>query len=217
VTIAGHTIVIDVNELNDRVHHEPTVQELADKARYPHTTRIPTHDPVASGRLRIRVLTGCPVNRGEFADTKTIRLEDRLPHVLQELELRAAAHQAARLQRERDEITRQKRWEESVEAAKVEAREDHRVETLLEEAADWRKARELDEYLTALTAHVAPLTGQQREDADAWVAWVRDYRTIIDPLSHPLRLPTDPKFTPDVIQPFMRGLSAYGPSGGYAR
>jgi hypothetical protein len=212
--LGGHAIVLDVDELNDRVPHEPTARELAEKARYPHGTRIPTHDSVPSGRLRLRILTGCPVNRTDFADTKTIRLEDRLSHVLQELQLRAAAQKEMRLHRERDEIARQLSWEEAVEVAKVAARDHHRAEIVQQEVVDWQHARELDDYLSALATHVATLTGQERSEADEWVAWVRDYRRDIDPLNHQLRLPSDPKFTSEVIKPFMGGLSPYGPNGG---
>lgn len=162
------------------------------------------------------MLTGCPVTRSEFADTKTIRLEDRLPQVLRELELRAAAHEAVRLQRERDAIDRRHRWERAVEVAKVKARQHHRAAALTEQMSDWRMANDIDAYLGAVTAHVATLTGAERADADGWVAWVREYRKAIDPLNHALRLPPDPKFTPDVIQPFLGGLSPYGPDGGWS-
>lgn len=40
ITMTAHTIVIDVNELNDRVPHETTARELADQSRYPHLTRL---------------------------------------------------------------------------------------------------------------------------------------------------------------------------------
>lgn len=215
ITMTGHTIVVDVNELNDRVPHDPTALELADQARYPNLTRLRTHDSIPSGRLRIRVLTGCPVTRSEFADTKTIRLEDRLPQVLQEVELRAAAQEAVRRQRERDAVARQHRWERAVEVAKVEARQHHRAAALTEQMSDWRTANDIDAYLGAVTAHVATLTGAERADADQWVTWVQEYRKGIDPLNHPLRLPPDPEFTPEVMQPFMGGLSPYGPNGGY--
>src|SRR5699024_3590496 len=60
VTINGHPNVIKLDELNDRVPHEPTTQELRDKERYS-WTRIPTHDQVPSGRLRLKLLNGCAI------------------------------------------------------------------------------------------------------------------------------------------------------------
>jgi hypothetical protein len=90
VTIRGHTNTIDIDELSDLGPHEPTAKELRDKARYT-WRRIPTHDRVPSGRLRLKILNGWAVRQDVFVDTQTIRVEDRLPVFLHEIELRAAA------------------------------------------------------------------------------------------------------------------------------
>lgn len=47
----------------------------------------------------------------------------------------------------------------------------------------------------------------------AWLDRARQHRKQADPLRQPLRLLPDPEFTADVIAPFMRGWSPYGPAG----
>lgn len=212
VTVNGHSNVIDLDELNDRAPHEPTKQELRDKERYP-WTRIPTHDQVPSGRLRLKLLNGWAIRQDAFSDTKTINLEDRLPNVLHELELRAAAAEERdqRLERERQE--RERRWEQVRDQAMVKLRDQHRVRTLMKQAEQWEQANQLDAYLHAMVQRVEELDGEEEKTAAAeWLTWAKEYRQRLEPLRQTLRLPADPEFTPDALAPFMRGMSPYGPS-----
>jgi hypothetical protein len=210
VEIAGTALVVDLDELNDRVPHVPTAAELREKQRYS-WTRIPTHDQVPSGRLRLPILTGLPIRGEKFTDTKTIDLADRLPEVMQELELRAGATEERRLQRERDEAARRERWTEALEDAKVAAAEHHRAEILAEQVERWLECRNLDVYLEAADQTAAAMTGESGERAIEWLAWARGYRQRLDPLAKDLRMPATPTFTGEDLRPFMNGLSPYGP------
>jgi hypothetical protein len=203
-----------VDELNDRLPHMPTAAELREKARYEWKT-IPTHDSVPSGRLRLRILEGRAIRQEKFADTKTIDLADRLPGVLQEVELRAAAAEERRLQREREEAERECQWKLVLEQAKSQLREHHRSTILMGQAERWRHAHDLDGYIDAMTTHAASLTGEDRDAVDQWIAWAREYRHQLDPLNQPLALPADPDYSAEALKPFMRGWSTYGPHRGY--
>jgi hypothetical protein len=75
----------------------------------------------------------------------------------------------------------------------------------------WHEAQRLKAYLGAMEASVAGLGADERQAAEEWLAWARQYRDHVDPLGEQLRLPPDPEFTAEVIAPFMRGLSPYGP------
>ncbi|KRF44607.1 hypothetical protein ASH01_11485 [Terrabacter sp. Soil811] len=212
LTIDGHANALDIDELTDKVPHVPTQAEVREQQRYPTITRIPTHDRVPSGRLRIRLLHGWAVRQDTFSDTKTVTLEDRLPVVLLELELRAAAleDRDQRLERERQERRRQ--WQEVRDGAVVRAREHHRADILLHQANQWRQARLLGAYLDAMARRVEALEGGERAAAEEWLAWSRRHcGEGLDPLSQPLRIPDDPEFTADLLAPFMQGLSPYGP------
>lgn len=213
VTINGHPNTVDLDELNDRVPHEPTATELREKERYS-WKRIPDYDYLPSGRLRLSILRESVVRQDAFADTKTINLEDRLPMVLQELELRAdvAEERARRQEQERQE--RQWQWEHVRDEAIVQAREHYRAQALARQIERWRQANEVDAYVAAMSAKVEALPdGDDKLAAGEWLAWAREHRERLDPLAQPLRLPADPEFSADVIKPFMRGLSPYGPSG----
>jgi hypothetical protein len=211
ITINGHHNVIDVDELNDRVPHEPTVKELRDKERSS-WVRIPSHDQVPSGRLRIKLLSGSAVRQDSFADTKTMRLEERLPVVLQELELRAAAAEERAQQLERERQERQWRWEEVRDGAIIEARQRHRAKILTRQAEQWHEASRMDAYLKAMAERIKTLTGAEKSAAEEWLAWCSGYRAQLDPLHQPLAMPADPDFTGDVLAPFMQGMSPYAPS-----
>lgn len=211
VTIREHANTVDIGELSDRVPHEPTAKEWRDEARY--SWRLaPTHDEVPSGRLRLKRLSGWVVRQDVFVDTKTIRLEDRLPLVLQEMELRAAREEERARHAEREREERQREWERVHEAAKIEAREAHRAKALIGQVEQWRQANEIDAYLRAMAARIEELEGEKRTDAEGWLNWTRDFGGRIDPLSKRLAVPTDPEFTADALVPFMRGLSPHGPA-----
>jgi hypothetical protein len=160
----------------------------------------------------MRIL-GWSSHRDTFQDTKTIDLATRLPAVLLGIEIRAAEDEERRLQREREAAERQRLWERTKAEAVVALTEDHRAKVLAEQVDQWRRARELDDYLAALRARIGSLQGAQAEAAQAWLEWASGYRERLDPLSRPLRLPDDPEPTAEALRPFMRGLSPYGPSG----
>jgi hypothetical protein len=210
IVITDTALIIDLDELHDRVPHTPTAKEIKDKERYS-WTRIPTHDQVPSGRLRLRILTGAPVRQDKFTDTKTIDLAERMALVLQELELRAAAFEERRLQRAREEVARRQRWEQRIRQAKVVALDNHRAGVLLDQVARWRQCHDIDAYLGAAAGVIAGLTGEEQEQAAQWLAWAQEYRARIDPLAAAPRMPSDPTFTPEDLKPFMGGLSPYGP------
>lgn len=211
VTIRGHANTIDLGELSDKVPHEATAKELRDQAQYS-WIRIPTHDDVPSGRLRLKLLSGWAVRQDVFVDTKTIRLEDRLPIVLQEIELRAAREEDRDQRAEREREERQREWDRLHLAAQAEAREAHRAKALLRQVEEWKQAYEIDAYLRAMAARIEALEGEERGEAEAWLDWAREYLTRIDPLGKRLSVPPDPEFTADALSPFMDGLSPYRPA-----
>jgi hypothetical protein len=211
VTIRGHANTVGLGELSEKVPHEATAKELREQAR-DSWMRIPTHDDVPSGRLRLKLLSGWAVRQDVFVDTKTIRLEDRLPIVLREMELRAAREEDRDQRAEREREEREWEWERVHAAAKIEAREAHRAEVLMGQVEHWKQANEIDAYLRAMAARIEELEGEERTDAEGWLDWTREFRARIDSLSKRLAVPPDPGFTADALVPFMRGLSPYGPA-----
>lgn len=211
IEVNGHEAHLGIGELDDRVPHLATATELREAERYS-WKKVPTHDLVPSGRLRVRVLNGWAVRQDAFSDTKTIDLIDRLPHVLQEVELRAHEAELLHIERERREAERRYQWERVVEDAKVAARDDRLGKVLREQMARWQDGKRLDEYLAAMEAQTVKLSGEAKSEAAAWLEWARDYRDRLDPLNDRLAMPPEHEFTAAELAPFMpRGWSPYSP------
>ncbi|MFI6827612.1 hypothetical protein ACIBG5_10970 [Kribbella sp. NPDC050241] len=214
VSITGHTYGLRVSENDDKVPHEPTAKELRDFERWGYP-RIPTYDKVPSGRLTISIDGGVPVRQSAFSDTKTMNLDDRLPVLVQELELRAAAAEQRRLEREQQEAERRRRWQQVRDEAVIALREHNRATTLAEQAAQWHQNLLLGDYIAAMQERVASLDGDEQAAAREWVEWAKERHQQSNPLNQRLALPADPDPSPEAIKPYMRGLSPYGPDNGF--
>lgn len=124
VSIQGHDHYLQIVEQNDRVPHVPTALELREQERWS-WKRIPTHDHVPSGRLEVKIHGGFAVRSDTFTDTKTLQLEDRLPTLIQELELRAAESERHRLERETEAACKREQWEQVRDQAVQDFTEHH--------------------------------------------------------------------------------------------
>jgi len=73
----------------------------------------------------------------------------------------------------------------------------------------WRRATQLCEYLVAMSEHVDALEDrQERQDAQSWLSWSRDYLAKLDPLQGRLAIPTDPVARPVDIKAFLNRSDA---------
>lgn len=210
VEVNGHAFELSVHEETDKIPHEPTAKELRDfeTRGWP---RIPKYDHVPSGRLRIDIGRGFAVRQSGFGDTKTLNLNDRLPYVLQEVELRAAVAEARRLQKEREDAERRRQWEDIRAHAMVSHREHHRAEVLHARASQWQTHDLLTRYAAAVSAEVETLDGEDRGAAAEWLTWVTGHLEETRPFRTPPTTPATPDPKPDDLKPFMKGLSPYGP------
>lgn len=200
--------VIFVQE-KDRVRHEPTAYELAQKKRY-EWTRIPEYDYSPSERLRIELGYGYRTN---YSDGKRMALVSKLPAIITTIRDCHETSLARRLEQERRETERAEQWNDAMTRAKVLLRESHRSEVLLRQARDWRQARELREYVEALDTAASTLAETDRIAAAGWIEWARAACERLDPLNKTIRMPEDPEPTSEALKPFLGGWSPYGPRG----
>lgn len=214
VTISGHDFGVDLTQQVDRVEHMPTATELR-RAERESWYRIPTHDDKPSDRLAISITNGRQYRQSNWSDSAKSQLEELLPQILQELELRAGFAEQQRLEEERKRAEREQRWKAAMECAEAAFREDHRAKLLQEQLSRWQTAQALDGYLTAMQAKIETLAEEsERESAQAWLAWAQEYRQKIDPLSGPPAMPETPNPHPSDLEPFLNGWSPYGPHTG---
>jgi hypothetical protein len=61
-----------------------------------------------------------------------------------------------------------------------------------------------------MAERMVTVAGEERSAAEAWLRWAQAYRAELDPVSQPPTMPEDPRVTPDILAPFMRGVSPYG-------
>jgi hypothetical protein len=139
-----------------------------------------------------------------FADGVKVRLEDRLPELLRELEVRAVEAGRAKAAQRRAEEEREVRRLEEVERAKANLREAHRGALLGEQLQSWLRANQLRQYLTAMDEHIQAMDDEQERDAAvSWLSWARHHVANLDPFQGLLAMPEDSVMTSEDIRPFM--------------
>ncbi len=180
------------------------------------------YDADATGRLKLELHDEAWwIHRGRqsrFADRQSWTLEDRLPHLLREIEERIVdaqrhteeerikaekAAEAAKRQAEE----REHQWHLLMAQAKERLIEKHRVTHLRQQANAWEQAERLRRYCDAMQA----ACGGNRETA-RWIAWARTYANRLDPLNGSPSMPEAPDATAETLQEHLpAGWSAHGP------
>ena len=211
IVIDGHAVGIQVRQIVDRLPHTPTPAELARAAR-DSWFRIPKHDLKPSERLRIHLSGGVEHRQSKWTDSSTQRLDDLLPQVLQEIELRAAEAERAKLAAIEAEKIRRRRWELAMAKAKRDHREAYRDRVLENQLNDWLRARRIGEYLDAMQSAIATInTPEDARSAREWFEWAERRVRILDPLRRRLEMPAVPEPAAEELKPFLDGWSPYGP------
>ncbi|MGH3326779.1 MAG: hypothetical protein ACRDPT_03100 [Streptomycetales bacterium] len=207
----GHECGIRFAQLSDRSEHVPTAKELADAERYS-WVRIPKYDYTPGASLSLS-MDGPFEHRGSsWIDRVDRPLEDQLPEVLQEVELRSATAKRRRLADEEAARDKRRRWEAAMAAAREDYAESFRVKVLERQERNWRRTRELSEYLRAARERVEALpAGERRDAAEVWLDWIQQYTDRLNPLDGVLRMPDVPEPRSQDLEPFLNGWSPYGP------
>jgi hypothetical protein len=211
VTIRSHSYHLKVLEekvANRGAFDAETEYRRSVPYRYlPPRTRT-RYDQDATGRLQISC-EGYGRRGGRaatWADRNSWTLEDKLPELLRELEVRAAEDDHAELERQRAAQERQRQWELAMEKAKRRFLEHHRAQVLKSQIAAWQEARTIRDYLSLLEER----HGNAPESAE-WIAWIRRYiDERLDPLASPPPMPGEPDIGPEDLRPFLGGVSPYG-------
>ena len=197
---------------SDRTPHTPTTYELDRQQRW--GTRPPKYDHSPSDRPRIEIASRWGGQRSTRRDGVRGPLEGKLGGLLHEIELRHAEAVERRIREERELAERKRQWEIAVEQAKVELRESHRPDVIHEEAAAWRQARELREYLVEMEAVLAAESDSDKRAAGReWLEWASRYIESLDPLCKWISLPEDLEPTAQALAPFLPSRRLYGVRG----
>lgn len=171
-------------------------------------------DDERSGRLAIDLDYHFQGRQRRWADGKRWKLEDIRGAVLQELETRARDDEQRKSDEEIAKAQRRTRWEEAMAAARVAATEAYYAKHLTEQAAGWRKVRELQEFCIALEQRIDQVKSagsNEVTEAEQWLTWARQHIERINPLNELPTMPAPPEFSPKDLEPHLEGWSPYGP------
>jgi hypothetical protein len=162
----------------------------------------------ATGRLTLALVSEWQ-RRGRAAswsDRQSWTLDEKLPDVLHEIEVRAAEAEERRQEATRQEDERRRQWEAAMEVARQQFGESLRADALAAEVKQWHNANEIRAYCEAAERRYSD------ESTRTWIAWARAYADDLDPLRTPPKAPVVPDdVRPEDLRPFLQGWSAYGP------
>lgn len=163
-------------------------------------------------RLRGTLEGGRMFRQSRWADGQRQLVEEALPEVLQEIQLRLAGLEEARLEQERQTELRRQRWEQAMIAAKEAFADAHRLSVLERQVKDWQASFALQAYLAELEQHVNQLDDAAREDGEAWLGFARGRLVRLDPFRRPIGMPEVPTPSADDLRPHLHGWHPYGPT-----
>jgi hypothetical protein len=165
------------------------------------------YEAKATGRLELALVSGFSSRSSSWADRKSWSLDEKLPEVLAELEIRAIEQHQREDEAKRRAAERQRQWEQAMEEAKTRYLENRRREVLLAQAQRWREAEAIRSYCDKAQALHGGDDGTRE-----WIAWARRHADHLDPLQEPPRSPPPPdSIDPSELRPYLEGWSAYGP------
>lgn len=140
-----------------------------------------------------------------WSDRKSGRLEEKLPDLLCEIEIRAAEDRHRRRVAEEQAVERERAWEKAMQRACERHAEHYRPTVLTAQVSAWREAAEIRAYCDAAE-------GQQGSDATRWIEWARRFADRLDPLRTILSEPNAPtNVKPEELRPFLDGWAPYRP------
>lgn len=216
ITVGNHAYSLNVSEekvLLRGVCEERRRQQEEQRLRYPlygNQERVKPYDSEATGQLSIALLAPGHQRDGRattWSDRKSWRLEDKLPELLHELEVRAVEddHRAAEEKRKAEE--RQCQWELEMDHARQRFLEAHRAKVLRAQIAARQEAQVMSAYL----AELEDTHGDAPQSAE-WIEWIQEHIKRVDPLQTPPSLPDEPDISREDLKPFLpAGVSPYGP------
>lgn len=218
---------VTVIEEYDKVPHTPTDKERREMRRKP-WHRVPEHDSVPSGRLKLQIEHGWN-DRQTWVDTKRTTVEKQVRRIIRDIQaalaeaerkrqewLKEAERQRA--ERQRQEAEKRARWQAAMDEARVKAVHKLRKDTFGKAFDAWLAARDLRAFCAELEQATTAVSDDARDDIAQWIAWGRSTADDIDPITGSSRLANatfDIEPRPDDLRPFLGDWSPHKPNREY--
>jgi hypothetical protein len=169
--------------------------------------RRPASVTGGTGRLAMSITSGRPVRSRTvvWADRPSWALDDKLPELLREIEIRAAEHRHLREAAAREAVERERAWRAALDVAHERFHEHRRAEALVAQVAAWERAEQIRRYCDAAESNEAD------PETATWLAWARAHADGLDPLRQGrARMPAPPeRISPEDLRPFLDGWDPY--------
>ena len=196
ITIGQYRVGVQLRQMMNRARHEATPAEKA-KAASDKWYRIPKFDVTPSDRLSVQLSGRFEHRQSKWTDGRLGTLENWLPQILQEVELRSAGRGTRKARRHRRGSERRGLWERAMEKAKDDYAEAHRSDLLLRQLDGWFRARQVPITSTPCrrpsTASPTPMTPSLRRNGSGGL---RSGRRRLTHSDSPWRCPWCPNRTP---------------------
>lgn len=207
ISIGDRSYPLRVREIAGRGGRQ---RDYRDRTKLPKWMDSRTHDFVPTGRLEISIESYSGSERpAKFRDGKRQTLEDQLPALLKELEVRVLEDAREAEKKERALERKRREWDVVMERAKERHREHHRAEALRLEAEAWAVHDQLASYVAAFREQLDS-AGPGRAGIDGarqWLAWAEAHLAAADPFVAFPQTPAEPEHTREALAPFLDGWS----------
>ena len=188
--VEGIECSVDVWQPKDRVPHVPTREEVEREKKYswPHSR----YDYVPADRLSITLDTSSRwSSKLMWPETKTLRLEARLPDVLTTFERWAVIDVERQEAERRAEIEKRDRQAREDELARQAYVQHALGERLVADMEAWELNGRLHGYVAILRERVNDMTDMEEQSAATeWLDWCDRYVADHDPSTKPIVMPT---------------------------
>jgi len=180
VTLLGETLEFGLKENLKRIKRELTPEERK------RTWLYGEHDFIPSGRLSLAIneYVG-DGNRKTWSDGKKQRIEDCLNDFIEGLVKAAIEIRARKIRWEEQERERRERERQRQEKARLKREEAERVQTLINEAANWNKSQQIRAYIEVVRERAIRNNGgiKPESELERWLTWAMQQADRLDPLA----------------------------------
>lgn len=208
IEIDGFTYPITIKEISDS--GGGSVDYHA-RAKLPGWQQRRQTSFISTGRLQFSLDHAWNGRQHEFRDSKRSTLDDSLPQLLREIEIRHLEDQARHTAEEEAEARKRKRWEKAMRDAEADLQFDHKATRLRDQMSAWHEVRSIRGYADAMKATLAGMPDDARGETEAWIEWAEAYAARLDPLTRKLAVPANRSFTASDLTPYLGRLSPYRP------
>ncbi len=182
ISLGVDGVPILIKELQQRVEHKPTKEELADQKRYS-WARIPPYDLVKNGKLNFEI-DEYHSKRKHWRDSDNKKIEDQIGEIIIWIMEAINIVKDRREKRETEEICRAEQERVRLESEKKRKEELEQLEIFENHASDWSRAEKIRKFAESIELKIADFESEQeRAKIQNLLKWVRDKADWLDPLT----------------------------------